>query len=107
MNRSVASSSTRRRSSDGCALKSNSSRVFVDGNPASRSRLARRLPCCGDLDVEQVVQELRLARLGLLGRLERGGQLLGRGGELEVGEVPAKLLVGGVLVHLATLAICA
>jgi hypothetical protein len=35
------------------------------------------------------VQELRVAGLGLLGVLERGGELLGRGGELEVGEVAA------------------
>jgi hypothetical protein len=53
------------------------------------------------------VQELGVAGLGLLCRFEGGGQLLGGGGELEVGEVPAQLLVGGVLVHLATRAICA
>ena len=108
MNRSVASSSTRRRSSDGWALKSNSSSVLVEGNPASRSRLARRRSLGRvDLDVEQVVQELGVAGLGLLRGFERGGELLGRGGELEVGEVAAQLLVGGVLVHRATLAICA
>ena len=108
MNRSVASSSTRRRSSDGWAVKSNSSSVLVDGE-AGEPQAAGEAAFAGrvDLDVEQVVQELGVAGLGLLGLLERGGQLLGCGGELEVGEVAAQLLVGGVLVHRATLAICA
>jgi hypothetical protein len=59
----------------------------------------------GDLDVEQVVQQLGVAGLVALGRLERGGEMLGRGGELEVGQVAAQLLVAGVLVHRATFAI--
>lgn len=33
----------------------------------------------------------------VFGRLERGGQLLGGGGELEVGEAATQLTVGGVL----------
>jgi len=59
----------------------------------------------GDLDVEQVVQKLGVAGLVALGALERGRELLGRGGELEVGEVAAELLVAGVLVDRATFAI--
>ena len=35
-----------------------------------------------DLDLEQVVQELRVAGLVLLGLLERGGEVLRDGGEL-------------------------
>jgi hypothetical protein len=53
------------------------------------------------------VQELGVAGLGLLRIIEGGGELFGGGGELEIGEVAAQLLVGGVLVHRATLAICA
>jgi len=60
-----------------------------------------------DLDGEQVVQELRVAGLGLLGCLERGREVLGGGGELEVDQMTAQLLVGRVLVHLATRAIWA
>ena len=92
----------------GWALKSNSSSVLVDGNPAIRMRPCEPalLGCC-DLDREQVAQELGVAGFGLLGLLERCGQLLCGGGELQVGQVSSKLLVGGVLVHRATLAICA
>jgi acetyl esterase/lipase len=42
-----------------------------------------------ELDLEQVVQELRVARLVLLRVLERGGEVLGDRGELEVGQVGA------------------
>jgi Mu transposase-like protein len=52
-----------------------------------------------DLDLEQIVEELRVARLVLLRVLERGGEVLGERGELEVGQVGAEVLVGGVLVH--------
>jgi hypothetical protein len=52
-----------------------------------------------DLDLEQLVEELRVARLVLLCLLERGGELLRDGGELEVGKVRAEVLVAGVLVH--------
>ena len=45
------------------------------------------LPRRSDLDVEEVVQELRVAGLGLFRVLERGGELFGGGRELEVGEV--------------------
>jgi hypothetical protein len=58
-----------------------------------------------DLDIEQVMQELRVALLFALGRLERGGELFGGGRELEVGEMAAQCLVGRVAVHRATLAI--
>jgi hypothetical protein len=53
--------------------------------PAGEAAFSGRV----DLDVEQVVQELRVAGLGLLRRFERCRELLGRGGELEVGEVAA------------------
>jgi hypothetical protein len=57
-----------------------------------------------DLDVEQVGEELGVAGLVTLGALEGGGEVFGGGGELEVGQVAAQPLVGGVLVHRATLA---
>jgi hypothetical protein len=66
--------------------------------PAGEAALFGR----GDLDVEQVVQELGVAGLVALGGFEGGGEMLRGGGELEVGQVAAQLLVGGVLVHRAT-----
>ena len=78
MNRSVASSLTSARSMPGWAVKSNSSSVLVDGNPANRIRPARRRCSVASTSTcEQVVQELRVAGLVLLGLLERGGELLG------------------------------
>jgi hypothetical protein len=47
------------------------------------------------------VQELRVAGLDLLCRLERGGELLGRGGELEVGEMATQLLQSTILKTIA------
>lgn len=90
MKRSVASSSTRRRSSDGWALKSKSSNVFGPWEPGE-SRPAGEAPLLGraDLDGEQVVQELGVTRLVALSCFERAGELHGGGGELEVGEVAA------------------
>jgi hypothetical protein len=70
-------------------------------HPAGETALLGRL----HLDVEQVVQELRVPRLVLLRLLERGGELLGHRGQLQIGEMAAKVLVAGVLVHRATLAI--
>jgi hypothetical protein len=46
--------------------------------------------------VEKVVQELGVGRLVALGRLERSGELVGDGGEPQVVQVPAQLLVDGV-----------
>lgn len=60
---------------------------------------------CGDLGSEEVVQELGVARLLLLGLLEGSGELFGDSCELQVGQVGAQLLVGGASVHRATLAI--
>ncbi len=90
MNRSVASSSTRRRSSAGLGgevelLERLGGREPREAQPAGEAALLGR----GDLDCEQVVQELGVAGLGLLGLLERGGELLGGGGELQVGQVAA------------------
>ena len=51
------------------------------------------------------MQELRVTGLVFLGLLERGRELLRDSGELEVGEMAAEVLVAGVLVHRATLAI--
>jgi hypothetical protein len=84
----------------GWAVKSNSSSVLVEGpgepHPAGEAALLGRV----DLDGEQVVQELRVAGLVLRGLFERSGKMLGDGGELEVGQMRAEVLVGGVLVHL-------
>lgn len=58
----------------GCAVKSQSSRVLVDGKPANRIRPGEpALPGRVDLNLEQVVQELRVAALVLLGLLQRPG----------------------------------
>ncbi len=105
MKRSVASSSTVERGLCGEVELLERFGRWESGEPQS----AGEPPFSGrgDFDVEQVMQELGVAGLGLLDLLERGRQLLGGGGELEVGEVAAQLLVGGVLVHRATLAICA
>jgi hypothetical protein len=64
-------------------------------HPAGEPALLGRL----HLDIEQVVQERRIPRLVLLGLLQRGGEMLGDRGQLQVGEVRAEALVGGVLVH--------
>ena len=45
------------------------------------------------------MQELRVPRLVLLCLLERGGEVLSRRGQLQIGEVRAEVLVAGVLVH--------
>ena len=78
----------------GWAVKSNCSSVlrggsFGEPHPAGELALLGRV----DLDLEQVVQELGVARLVLLGVLERGGELVGGRGELEVGEMLAEVLV--------------
>jgi hypothetical protein len=41
----------------------------------------------GDLDVQEVVQELGVAGFLALGRLERRRERVGRGRELQVGEI--------------------
>jgi hypothetical protein len=62
--------------------------------PVEASLLAR-----GDLDLEEVVQELGVAGLVSLGCLESRCELVGHGGELEVGEMAAELLVDRVGAH--------
>ena len=52
-----------------------------------------------DLDGEEVVQELRVSGLLALGRLQRGWEMLGDRGELQIGQVRAEVLIAGVLVH--------
>jgi hypothetical protein len=64
-------------------------------HPAGEAALLGRV----DLDLEQVVQELRVAGLILLGGFERCWQVLCDGGELEIAEMAAEVPVGGVLVH--------
>ena len=72
-----------------------------EAQAAGEAPFERRL----DFDFEEVVQELGVAGLVVLGVLERGGEPLSGRGELQRGEVPAELLVGRVLVHRATPAI--
>ena len=67
-------------------------RQLGEPQPALQAALLDRL----DLMVEQVVQELGVGRLVALGRLERSGELVGDGGEPQVVQVPAQLLVDGV-----------
>jgi hypothetical protein len=56
-----------------------------------------------DLEAEQALQEGGVAEALLGGALQLLGQALGSGGEPQVGEVGAELLVdGGLLAHRAT-----
>jgi hypothetical protein len=55
----------------------------------------------GHLDAQQPGQEGAVAELLPAGVLELGGEGLGGGGQTQVGEVPAQLLVHALLAHRA------
>lgn len=48
------------------------------------------------LEGEELFEELGVGLVGAVGVLERGGQCLGRGGELEVGQMGSQLLIEAV-----------
>ena len=107
MKRSVARSSTRRRSRRGLGAEVELLERLAGGKLGeAQPALEAALLDGGDLGGEQVVQELGVAGLVALGVLERGRELLGDGGEAQVGEVRAELLVGGVGHQHATSASC-
>ena len=53
----------------------------------------------GDLDVEEPFKERGVAELRLGGVVELAGQRFGGGGEPQVGEMAAELLIGRVVAH--------
>jgi hypothetical protein len=73
---------------------------------AGQSKPPLQAPLLGGLDLgsEQVVEEVGVGGLSLLGDLQSRRQPLGRGLQLQVGEVRAQALVGRGLVHRATCA---
>ena len=91
------------RSTEGWASKSKSDSRQGAGRQAKRARLAcRRAVGGGDLDGEEPFEERGVAELVRGGVVELGGQGLGGGGEPQLGEVAAQLLVDRGLAHRVT-----
>ena len=86
-------------STDGWASKSKSSRRNGEGREAKRSRLARRRASVAATSTSRGVPGRPCGRAFARGVLELGGQGLGGGGQPQVGQVAAGLLVDRGVSH--------